>query len=143
MYMSIKEGILQSLKNTNCRIKPSPIEGVGVFAIKDIPKGTKLFIGSPEKTFEAISVDELTDYEPEVVEMVKGFFASNEDGKYWIPEGGLNAIDISFFLNHSENPNVTTTAEGDTFYAARDIVKGEELTSNYAVYDVAYDSGRV
>jgi len=137
--MSLKEEIVYSLKNTNCRIKSSPIEGVGVFAIKDIPKGTKLFIGSPEKKFEAISIDELIDCEPEVVEMVKGFLASEEGGKYWVPEGGLNAIDISFFLNHSENPNVTTTAEGDTFYAARDIVKGEELTSNYAVYDAAYD----
>ena len=143
MTASLKEQILYSLKNTNCRIKSSPIEGVGVFAIKDIPEDTKLFTGSPEKSFETISIDELEGCEPEVVEMVKGFFASEKNGKYWIPDGGLNAIDISFFLNHSENPNVTTTADGDTFYAARYIAKGEELTTSYTLFDAGFDPHRI
>ena len=32
------------IKWVNTRIAPSPIHGVGVFAIKDIPKGTKLYL---------------------------------------------------------------------------------------------------
>ena len=34
-----RKRLLGNLKNTYCRLKPSNIEGVGVFAIRDIPQG--------------------------------------------------------------------------------------------------------
>lgn len=37
-----KEALLKELANaTYVMIKPSPLHGIGVFAIRDIPKGTK------------------------------------------------------------------------------------------------------
>ena len=42
--MSIKQTILEHLKNNiYCRLKPSKIHGVGVFAIRNIPKNTNPF----------------------------------------------------------------------------------------------------
>lgn len=125
---------MECLRNTNCRIKKSDIDGVGVFAIKDIPKGTELFAGIPEKNYELFSLDEIRNCDPEVIDMVKGFFGAEQDGRYWIPEGGLNSMDISFFMNNASQPN-TETSDGYTFYTARDIKKGEELTTHYASFD--------
>jgi len=50
-------------------------------------------------------------------------------------EKGLNAIDISFFLNHSNEPNMVAIKEGEEFVAKRDIKTGEELTVDYDTYD--------
>jgi hypothetical protein len=42
--MQFKKAILKSLENNYCRLKPSKIEGIGVFAIRDIAKNTKLLL---------------------------------------------------------------------------------------------------
>ncbi len=140
MSMTLVEEVLFSLKNTNCRLKPSSIEGIGVFAIVDIAAGTQLFIGSLERKYVRVGLEELAECTPEVIDMVKGFFVPDEtNGKYIIPEGGLNAMDISFFLNHSTNANVTTP-DGERFFTSRDVKAGEELVSDYETYDPVYDT---
>jgi SET domain-containing protein len=57
------------------------------------------------------------------------------EGKYWIPEQGIQTLCITHFLNHSKQPNLTTTPDGDIFIAVRDIKKGEELTVDYGQFD--------
>ena len=57
-----------------------------------------------------------------------------EDGKWWMPNAGLQKLDMSYFLNHSDNANMESDEFG-TFTAIRDIKAGEELTSNYNQYD--------
>jgi len=53
---------------------------------------------------------------------------------FYFPDHSLNAIDISYFLNHSDNPNVGPRADGNEFVTLRNIKKGEELFSDYRTY---------
>jgi SET domain-containing protein len=75
--------------------------------------------------------------------MVKGFFAAGKDGGYWVPQGGLNSIDISFFLNHSKQPNVKIIGDGSNFVTARRIKKGEELTVAYNTFDAKFNQKEI
>lgn len=61
--------------------------------------------------------------------MINDFYVIQNE-KVYIPSCGLNKIDISYFMNHSENNNITTN-DGNIFITNRKIKKGEELTWNY------------
>jgi SET domain-containing protein len=128
-----KELLIKSFSNVYCRLRPSKY-GIGVFAIRDIPKGTNPFVGCYSGDFIPVGPEEIENQPESIKEMIKDFCPLQE-GKYWIIEKGLNAIDISFYLNHSENPNMIATEEGEWFVAKRDIKAGEELTVDYNTYD--------
>ncbi|MDP3882717.1 MAG: SET domain-containing protein-lysine N-methyltransferase [Candidatus Staskawiczbacteria bacterium] len=137
-----KQKVLESLKNTYCRLKPSGLQGVGVFAVRNIKKGTNPFLNCPVQEWENINPKEFTTLDNEVQEMINDFFAQNKDGSFCIPEKGLNGMDISFFLNGSSEPNIKTIGNGTKkeirFEAKRDVEKGEELTVAYSDYDERY-----
>ena len=126
------------MKNTYCRLKPSKLNGVGVFAIRDIPKNKNPFLGVREQNWYEFKTSDLKNLDKATLEMVDDFFVIEKDNKVLIPEHGLNGMDISFFLNRSKNPNVKTTDEGSLFLTLRKIKKGEELTISYATYDWKY-----
>ena len=130
-----KEKVLEILKNTYCRLKPSKIGGVGVFAIRDIPENTNPFYGIKEAKWHKFNISELKNLDKEILELINDFFVIEEDETVLIPEFGLNGIDISFFLNHSKNPNLKTIDEGFNFITLREIKKGEELLVSYGTYD--------
>jgi len=138
-----KQEILNNLKNTCCKLKPSKIEGVGVFAIKDIPKGKNPFPGIKNGKWHKFQMKDLKKLDKEVLKLVDDFFVIEEDGEVYIPETGLNGIDISFFLNNSKNPNLKIIEDGKTealnFKTIKSIKKGEELTVSYATYDDKYN----
>jgi SET domain-containing protein len=130
------------IKNLNddiyCRIKPSKKHGVGVFAIKDIPKDTNPFKLTGNQCIKTkilnISEDEVKTLHPEVKKMVNDFY-HNEDGIYGIPYNGLNANDISFYMNTSNKPNIgfenSNNCSMVIFKTLHKIKKGEELLINY------------
>jgi SET domain-containing protein len=132
-----KQKIIQSLKKTYCRIQPSKISGVGVYAIRDIPKNTDLFIGQGNQQWHKFHMDKLDFLDDEVKRMIDDFFVIEKDNTVSIPEGGLNGMDISNYLNNSETPNVKTD-NGNTFISIRDIKKGEEITVSYKTFDEKY-----
>lgn len=122
--------------NIYCRIKPSKVHGIGVFAIRDIPKNTNPFITLRKDEEILLDIEEslIMDNKmihPEVKTLVKDFYTVR-DGKIEFPARGLNEIDISFFMNTATVPNIGTNDEGETFYALRKIETGEELLINYA-----------
>ena len=131
---SQKEKILEILKKTYCRLQPSQIQGVGVFAIRNIPKGINPFPDSRPFSWSEFYLSELKTLDPEIIKMIEAFFVVEKDKNVLIPEFGLNGMDISFFVNHSENPNLSTIDEGFTFVAIRNIKKGEELSVSYKTY---------
>jgi len=131
--MNKKKRLIKSFDNVYCRLKPSKY-GIGVFAIRDIPKGVNPFVGCFDGDYIAIDPKEIEDQPEPIKKMIKDFCPLQE-GKYWVIEKGLNAMDISFFLNHSKKPNMIAIDKGEKFVAKRDIKAGEELTVDYDTYD--------
>jgi len=125
--------VIESLKNTYCRLKPSGIEGVGVFAVRDIPKNMIVF--EDKDKWHQLKLSDLKSLDKDVKKMIDDFFVIEADGTVFVPEKGLNGMDTSFYLNNSNEPNVKTIDEGATFVALRKIKRGEELTVSYADYD--------
>lgn len=96
-------------------LKPSPIHGVGVFAVKPIKRGTVLPLFDPR------------DWR--VVKKPTGIdkrFCSNGNGKYYAPRN-WHRMSIGWYLNESRLPNV----DAKDWQALRDIRAGEELTIDY------------
>ncbi len=138
----MKNKILDLLKNTCCRLKPSKIEGVGVFAIRDIKKGVDPFYGTENQKWFKFSKPELKKLDKEVLKMIDDFLTIEENDIIYVPKKGLNGMDISFFLNNSKNSNLKIVGDGKdwalSFITARKIEKGEELTVSYATFDKKY-----
>jgi hypothetical protein len=137
MMNKSKKDILERIKNTYCKLKASSIQGVGVFAVRDIPENINPFLGIPDQKWFRFSMDELGEIDKHIMEMIDDFFVIEKDDTINIPEYGLNGMDMSFFVNHSDTPNLVTR-EGRYFFTARKIKKGEELTVGYDAYDHKY-----
>ncbi|HVW71846.1 MAG TPA: SET domain-containing protein [Candidatus Paceibacterota bacterium] len=130
-----KQQFLSSLEDVWCRLAVTK-HGVGVVAIRDIPEGVNPFKNcDPHGGVLEIAESEL-DANPapaEAKQLVRDFCAL-QDGVYFVPDYGIDAIDKSYFLNHSEKPNMTTHDRGENFVTARKIKKGEELVADYGEY---------
>ena len=130
-----KKEFLQSLRRVYCRLAVTK-HGVGVVAVRDILKGTDPFKNcDPFGSVMRISEKEFESYQApeEAKELVRDFCAL-QDGYYFVPTYGIDALDKSYFLNHSAKPNMITKDKGETFVAMRLIKKGEELCANYDQY---------
>ncbi len=106
----------------------SAINGIGVFANQDIPKGTIVWtmVHGFDQVFDHAFVQNL----PEVGREYVRKYAYLERGKFYL------CGDHGKFTNHSDTPNVTNALDGsEDEIAARDIKKGEELTSDYRTFD--------
>lgn len=106
-----------------CRIAPSKLHGVGIIAIRDIPKGTLFNQYWNEwygKRIE-ISHDEWEKVDPEIKDIIlaSGMFTDGLEGFYHIDHPNTHHC---LFFNHAETPN---SKEG---VALEDIKKGEEVT---------------
>jgi hypothetical protein len=113
------------------RMKPSKIHGVGVFAIRNIPKDTYIFSGDNSNM---VCVDKSV-IEKQEVEIRKLYddFCIIKGNKYYCPDN-FNNMNVGWYLNESkDNPNVRCDNNYD-FYAIRDIEKGEELTVDYSTF---------
>ena len=133
--MEKKEEILKKLKNTYCRLQPSKIAGIGVFAIRDIPKGINPFFGVREPEWAEFNIGNLKDLDEEILKMIDDFTVIEKDGSVFIPDCAFNTLDISFFVNNSSSPNMETNDGAFPFTTLRKIRKGEELTINYGTFD--------
>jgi hypothetical protein len=112
------------------RLKPSPIHGVGVFAICRIPKGTYVF-EPDDDTLVSVCADETKDLPPEVRRLYEDFCVLKDD-TYECP-ASLNKLTPAWFLNKSKHPNIAADLSLK-FYAIRDVEAGEELTADYDAY---------
>jgi len=135
-----KESLINNLKNeTFCKIGVSEISGVGVIAIKDIPKGIEIFKCCNDDGADLpveINTSDLKEVDENVIKHAKNFLVLSGPSTYPFPCKGLNSINIIFYLNHSDRPNTEFSLAGDlddfvSFVTSRDIRKGEELTQDY------------
>jgi len=134
-----KASLLYNLKNrVFARIKRSPVHGIGVFAIRDIPKGIDPFQkpegSEDESRVIKVSLADVAGVDESVVAYLNDFILF-KNGVYHLPDFGLNGLDIAWFMNHSANPNVMFAGQDfDETLTMRNISAGEELVIDYRMY---------
>jgi SET domain-containing protein len=117
------------------RLKKSEVHGIGVFAIREIKKGTYIFLENCKvKTIKAKDIP-FSELPAEIIQLYKDFCPYNKkEFTYTCPQN-FNFMTISWFLNEDkENPNVGCDKQLE-FYALKDIQVGEELFVNYDEVD--------
>jgi len=126
-----KEALLNELmNNTFIMLKPSPVQGVGVFAVADIKKGQRNIFSNDKSEWIKISKEEVSKLPQHSQAIVENYCLYDEEN-YFIPEYGFKMADLVIFLNHSDNPNVVSINEGADFEALTDINAGSELFIDY------------
>jgi SET domain-containing protein len=106
-------------EDENIVVKPSSIEGLGVFAKRSFKKDEVVFRWNPKR----LTKQELENLPADQ----KRYVNTLSDGTsvlMQVPER---------YVNSSENPN--TFMSGETDIALRDIAEGEEITSKYPLED--------
>jgi len=126
-----KEQLLRELQqDVYVMLKPSPIEGIGVFAIRDIPKGCRTIFSAGIGEWIKISFEEVEQLPPHSRNLVETYCLYDEEN-YFVPDYGFKLMDMVLYLNHSADCNVISVNDGEYFEALRDIKTGEELLVNY------------
>ncbi|ANT53924.1 SET domain-containing protein [Mesorhizobium amorphae] len=110
----------------------SPIQGIGVFAKKHIPRGTLVWKLDPR--FDRLI--EVDTYEGESGP-VKGYLDRYSYPDRRNPGYIVFEADDARYMNHADEPNCDVSSPEET-YALRDIAPGEELTCDYNHF---FDSG--
>lgn len=112
------------------RLAPSPIHGIGVFAVDPIPKGAEVWRFTPG-----------LDLDPRVLD-AQPQLARERLLHYGYIDPRLNryilGCDEVRFFNHSDTPNLIPDFNLDRYgvdIAARDVAAGEELTVDYEFVD--------
>ena len=132
MNMTKAELLTELCTNTYVMLKPSPIEGIGIFAVQDIAQGCRNMFSKPESDdrWITLSKKEVHDLPPHAQFIVGNYCLYSED-HYFVPDYGFKKLDIVLFLNHSDSPNILSISDGEYFEAIRDIQAGEELLVDY------------
>jgi SET domain-containing protein len=134
----LAENLIMDLEErVYCRLQPSPIHGIGVFAIRTNPKGINPFVSFAYEDFEGVTTDKILknkNIHPNVKKYVQDMCAL-QDGKIYLYDLGMNAINIAYYLNHSDNPNMIEENDGEVFRTKKEIKVGEELTVDYTTYN--------
>jgi len=127
-------------KNIFVKLKPSKVDGVGVFAIRDIPKNTFLFeTWNGDSGYFPIKEKELQKLPKDLYNHIKDIFLyspdfPNDTNTYIQLTNGCHWIYTTpyYFVNSDINKsNIDKT----TFKTTRDIKRGEEILSNYGRYE--------
>ena len=129
--MTKKDKLLQQLhQHTFAMLKPSPLHGIGVFAITAINKGERKIFSDHESEWIEVSKEEVDALPQHAKDLIENHCLFNET-HYYIPEYGFKIFDLAVYLNHSDQPNLISVNEGEFFEAIRDIEAGEELLIDY------------
>lgn len=118
------------------RIKRSKVDknGVGVFAIRSIKKGTNIF---STDTAKMVPVDgkQIKRLPKEIKKLYEDFcvIKKKKNGKTYLCPRNFNVLTVAWYINDSDDPNVRCDKYYD-FFALRNIRAGEELTAEYSTY---------
>lgn len=124
--MDINEQIRELNEEVRCHLKPSPIHGIGVFALRDIKKGERCYCFPNQfRKWYNVPYEKLDELRPEIKAIIldrwpsiinKSMFQSPNDDVW-----------LASFINHSDHFNYDQPSD----LALRDITAGEEITENY------------
>jgi SET domain-containing protein len=126
-----KQELLNELQQeTYVALKPSPVHGIGVFAICDIPKGCRTIFSKAVGEWINLSFAEVEQLPAHSRTLIETYCLYDET-HYFVPDYGFKLMDLVLYLNHSAEPNIMSINDGEQFEALRDIKEGEELLVNY------------
>ena len=138
----LKNKLIKHLENDiYCRIGVSKISGVGVIAIRDIPKGVDPFktLSKEDENVIELDKDDIKKVDPNVKKIISDFFGNSNSKRFDILASGPNNINVSFYMNHSDKPNIDIIEKSNSNYMGfvtnKNIKKGDEITINYNNYD--------
>ncbi len=124
--LSQNEQIVELNNEVKCTLAPSTIDGIGVFALRNIQRGERCYcVPNLIPKFYNIPFASLNKLFPEVKELVLQRWASVVNGSIF--QSPNDDAGLLFFMNHSDNPNYDVVS--DT--ALRDIQRGEEILEDY------------
>ena len=115
-----------------CTVRPSTIHGVGVFAIRDILKGTVLSdftiddsLNGKEKKLQCTD-EEFIKIDKDIRDLILDRMIIPKEWKVITFQSPNSDLVLSSFMNFAKDPN------SDSRIALRDIKKGEEITLNHS-----------
>jgi len=122
--------LLRDIANTAIGLAPSPIHGIGVFALTHIPADTNDLFSPGSEDWPAIP-SSMTKSLPAHTQNLIATYCLEDDDKIYLPPHGFKIVDLVHFLNHSDRPNLRQMEGGNYFVTLREIQAGEELTIDY------------
>jgi hypothetical protein len=130
---SIDEVVNYLSENVKTQIGVSSIDGVGVFAIRDIKKGEQMFPTWSNKTgIYAIPKNKLHKIPNEVLTLLDKYFISTDDEYKLIRLfNGINLISHTISYCNSAWPDENRVNITNNGIAIRDIKAGEEILEWY------------
>lgn len=125
------EILLRELRDEHyVMLKPSPLHGIGVFAIRDIPKGCRRIFSSGSGHWVRLSFEEVEQL-PEHSRSLVETYCLYDETHYFVPGHGFKQMDLTLYLNHSGQPNIASLNDGEEFETLRETKAGEELLVHY------------
>lgn len=128
--MTQAELLRELSQETYAALKPSSVHGIGVFAIRDIPKGCKEIFSKNVGEWIKLPVAEVEKL-PEHSRSLIETYCLYDETDYYVPDYGFKLMDMVNYLNHSSDPNIISVNDGEYFEALKDIPAGAELFVNY------------
>jgi SET domain-containing protein len=115
-----------SWRSPKTEVRPSPIQGRGLFAVEPIREG-EIVVIKGGYVFDAAALAEVSrELGPAEIQVAEGFFIGPRSAEE--RDGGM------IFSNHSCEPNIGVAGQ-IVFVALRDIAANEELTHDWATTD--------
>ena len=127
------EQILHSINHYGkTKLAPSLVcDGVGVFAITDIPIGFVLF-QDVDPDLIHIPFNQIRD---ETIVNYLSCTCNSDKVGIWLSRT-YNNINMSYYINHSETPNVFHDLTLDRYVTITNIQPGHELTCTYTKEEI-------
>jgi uncharacterized protein len=116
-------------------LRPSSIEGLGVFATTFIPAGAVIW--RLDQRFDVrFRAAEVPTFPMEMQKFI------NRYGYPHMTDPSLIVVELDHgrFMNHSLTPNTNFT-DAEVGFAVADINPGDEITCNYYEFDITFDGG--
>jgi|GEM_PF-320724 len=145
-FMKLHKWIRKILKNSTIgmtlkfrdiliELKPSSIDGVGVFAARNLNQGDFVAEGLHEEDYRTlVPWSAYLQLDDSTKKKIDGFCVGTPEG--FIPPGNndFNRLSVDWYFNHSCKGNLGFNDEGD-FIATKNVKLGEELTYDYGLVE--------
>lgn len=110
-----------------------PRKGIGVFAVRDIPKGIDVFKTDSKGTGHWWTLAVLPGSEW-AKSLAQDFGVFEEKKQRFYGPSNFNSLTVGWYVNHSKKPNIAYSETMDSFISLRSIRAGEEVCSDYTAY---------